>query len=160
MIYCVERSLANKIARILNLPIPFPPPPRCKTYDIYDDDAWLVSHLYFYPNSQTVKRSAGHQSGWNVSLDFERTVRLQDLADVRGEIDGIADRYRFVVVLQSGERLILMEDSYGGPGATLVGGQYIYPTPEQKRANLEKPVKAEVAEIRKFIHECYCFDVK
>jgi hypothetical protein len=140
--------------------MPFPPPPRCKTYDIYDDDAWLVSHLSFYPDTQTVKITAGHQSGWGVSRDFERTVRLQDIADVLGEIDGIADRYRFVVVLQSGERLILMEDSYGGPGATLVGGQYIYPTPEQKRANLEKQVKAEVAEIRKFIHEWCCFDVK
>jgi len=88
----VNRSLANEIARILNLSTPFPPaspprplprplpppplPPRwSKSYDIYDDDAWLVSSLYFYRNSQTVKISAGHQSGWGVSLDFERTVR-------------------------------------------------------------------------------------
>lgn len=152
MIYCVGRSLANEIALILHLPIPFPPPPRCKTYDIYDDDAWLVSHLSFYPDTQTVKITAGHQSGWGVSRDFERTVRLQDIADIRGEIDGSADRYsyRFVVVLQSGERLILVEDGYGGSGAT----------PEERTAYLENKVKAEEAQMRKFLHECSCFDVK
>jgi len=170
IIHGVDRSLANKIALILNRSIPFPPLPQSRTfppvpqrkkYDIYDDDAWLVSSLSFYPNSQTVKISAGHQLRWGVSLDFERTVRLQDIADIRGEIDSSAHgySYRFAVILQSGERLILMEDGYGGLGATLVGGEYIYPI-EQEQANLENKVNAEVAEMRKFLHECSCFDVK
>ena len=147
-IHYVDSSLANEIARILNLPIPFPP---CKQYDIYDDDAWKVSYLSFYPDTQTVKITVGHQSGWNVSRDFERTVRLQDIADVKGEIiDGTRLEYRYILVLQSGEHITLMEDSHSSH-PIIVEGKYVDPTPEQTKANLEKIVKAEVDKMRNFL---------
>lgn len=121
-----DKSLANEITRILNLPIPFPtsckqfvspsytyvPPLSSIQYDISDDDAWLVGHLRFYFNTQTIEISVGHQSGWNVSVDFKRTVGLHDIADVRGEIID-ATRYGCILVLQSGEQLILLDDTDG-----------------------------------------------